>query len=142
MILSAESVKNIIPQKEPFVLVGNLLEISDKEIRTDFCIPEQHIMLDENKRLKEVALIENMAQTAAVRAGYLAQQEGEEPLTGFIGALKNIEVFENVYAGDTLETQLVVENEVFNASMVRATVFCEGKTIATGELKIFLVKPE
>jgi len=138
MILSAEQVAELIPQKAPMVMVGALLYIDSKTTVCNFTIPNNHILL-ESGNLQRTALIENMAQTAAVRAGYLAQQAGTEPKTGFIGAIKNFDVFMDVKAGQTIVTSIENTSEVFNASMVEGKIEMDGVLIASGEMKIFLL---
>lgn len=141
MILTKSEVENIIPQKAPMVMVGALISIDEKQVVTDFVIPEDHILL-ENHKLSDVALIENIAQTAAVKAGYSAKINNEKPKTGFIGAVKNFEIFQSVGAGDKLTTTVNTVNEVFNASIVEGEIYCQQKCVAKGELKIFLVDEE
>lgn len=138
MILSESEVINIIPQKHPIIMVGKLISINETSITTEFTIPENHILL-ENKKLPESALIENMAQTAAVKAGYIAKKNNNKPKTGFIGAIKNFEVFNSIKSGDTLTTTIVTTNEIFNASIVEGEIYCKSELIAKGELKIFLI---
>ena len=138
MILTKSEVENIIPQKSPMVMVGALLSVDTKQVITEFVVPENHILL-ENSILNRTALIENMAQTAAVKAGYIAKTENKKPLTGLIGAIKNFEIFDTVKAGDILKTTIETTHEIFNASIIQGEIFCKNKRIAKGELKIFLI---
>ena len=141
MILSEKDVQNIIPQKHPFVLVGELLSIDEKTTRTNFKIPKNHILLINNE-LPSSALIENMAQTAAVRAGYFAKAQNSKPKTGFIGSIKNFEVYRTAKSGEILTTTITNTNEIFNASIVEGKIFCQEQLVAKGELKIFLIDEE
>ncbi len=141
MILSEQEVTNIIPQKHPMIMVGKLISINEASITTEFTIPKTHILL-ENNILPNSALIENMAQTAAVKAGYIAKSQKSKPKTGFIGAIKNFEIFNSVSAGDTLTTTIETTNEIFNASIIEGVIYCNKQLIAKGELKIFLVDDE
>jgi hypothetical protein len=57
---------------------------------------------------------------------------------GIIGAVKDFNVFFRPVPGDLLETEIVIENEVFNAILLRAEIRCNGRTAATGHMKLFL----
>jgi len=132
----------LIPQKDPMVMVGALLEINEDSVKTEFVIPDNHILSNDEQFLNQSALIENIAQTAAVNAGYRARINKEEPKKGFIGAIKNFELFGKAKAGDTLETVIQLKNEIFNASIIEGEIFCNNTCIAKGELKIFLIEDE
>ena len=138
MILNKSEVKNIIPQKEPMVMVDELVAIDERKLTSKFEIPKNHILL-ENGFLQRSALIENIAQTAAIKAGYLAKTNKTKPKTGFIGAIKNFEIFEDVKEGDILTTSIETTNEIFNASIIEGEIHCNRRLVAKGELKIFLV---
>jgi len=139
MLLSNKEIENIIPQKHPMIMVSSLISINNTHTKTQFKIPKNHILL-KNDILENSALIENIAQTAAVRAGYYAKMNNKMPQTGFIGAIKNFEFFNSVKAGDTLTTTIITTNEIFNASIIEGKILCNNTLIAQGELKIFLIE--
>lgn len=132
-------ITKLIPQRKPMIMVDKLLSFTEKEVRTSFVIKADNIFV-QNGILQEIALIENIAQTAAVGTGYDAFSKNETPKKGFIGAVKNFEVFDLPKSNDIIETKLVITAEVFNASVVEGEVFCNNKLIARAELKIFLLK--
>jgi predicted hotdog family 3-hydroxylacyl-ACP dehydratase len=142
MLLSSEDTLKLIPQREPMVMVGPLVELNDDSVKTEFLIPKDHALLDKEQCLYSAALIENIAQTAAVNAGYRAKLNQEKPKKGFIGAIKNFEVLNKAKAGDKLETVIFLKTEVFNASIIEGEIYCNDKLIAKGELKIFLIEDE
>ncbi len=83
-------------------------------------------------------LLENMAQTAAAHAGYLALQKNEPVQVGFIGAVKDLQINRLPPAGATVRTRIEVQNKVFNATGVLARVMLNDEIVASCELKIFL----
>jgi predicted hotdog family 3-hydroxylacyl-ACP dehydratase len=139
METSSINIIDLIPQRKPMVMVDKLLMANNKEIITSFEIKTDNIFV-QNGKLQEVALIENIAQTAAAGTGFNSLINNEIPKKGFIGAVKNFEVFKLPKIGEILETKLIVTAEVFNASVVEGMVFCNGVLIAKGELKIFLLE--
>ncbi|MBN2668279.1 MAG: hypothetical protein JXR60_03535 [Bacteroidales bacterium] len=138
MILTKEDVLKLIPQDHPMVLVDELLSISDDGLQTSFFVEKDHLLVKDDF-LMPAALIENMAQTAAVLSGYEAKQAKRKAKKGFIGAIKNFEIHHPVSVGSLLTTDLRVTYKVFNASIVEGIIRSGEKIIAEGELKIFLL---
>jgi len=139
MSIERIEITKLIPQRKPMIMVDELLSFSEKEVLTSFEIKTDNIFIHNNK-LQEVALIENIAQTAAAGTGYNAFSKNETPQKGFIGAVKNFEVYSLPKVNDILETKLVVTAEVFNASVVEGEIYCNNELIAKAELKIFLLE--
>lgn len=130
-----------IPQRPPFVMVDSLTYSDDQCSRSEFLITGDNILVLDGK-LMEAGMIENIAQTAAARAGYNAVQENKPVQLGFIGAIKNLEVFEFPQVDDLLETEVVMQNQVFDVSIVIGTVKCKGKLLAQCEMRIFIIRSE
>lgn len=137
MTVNAENITSLIPQREPFVMIDNLLHDDEVRTNTDFTIRAENIFVSGNE-LSAAALVENIAQTAAAGAGYKAISEDSPVLVGFIGAIKNLEIGDLPKIGDVLETETKLVNTVFNVSIVEGVVTCNGRKIASCEMKIFL----
>ena len=90
---NAENILSLIPQKPPFVMIGQLLHSDEMITRSRFRVTAENIFTI-NGRFTEAGLLENIAQTAAARAGYIAQLEHKPVEIGYIGAVKNLEIFE------------------------------------------------
>ncbi len=67
----------LIPQRPPFVMVDTLVTAGENNARTKLKIRSDNIFVKENQ-LTEPALIENIAQTAAARMGYICKQNNEQ----------------------------------------------------------------
>ncbi len=132
-----ENITEYIPQRPPIVMISRLLEAGEKNIRTGFDIVADNVFV-ENGRLQAPGLVENIAQTAAARIGYLAKQNNTPVPLGFIGAIQHLEVLELPAAGSSLETEIVIEHEVFNATVVHGAVRQEGRILAQCDMKIFV----
>jgi hypothetical protein len=68
---SAIDTISLIPQRPPFVMIGSLLYNDEKVTRTTYRVSQQNIFV-EHGLFREPGLLENIAQTAAARAGYIA----------------------------------------------------------------------
>jgi predicted hotdog family 3-hydroxylacyl-ACP dehydratase len=119
---------SIIPQKPPFVMVDDLVFSDDNITRTKFIIPADNVFVI-NGEFSEAGLMENMAQTAAAGSGNMARIENRPVATGYIGQVKNLEVFELPKAGDELLT---------DASIVSGKVWSGEQLLAQCEMKIFI----
>lgn len=139
-IIATESeILQYIPQRPPMVMVGRLCCVEGTTTTTSLQISDDNIFCQDGY-LKEPGLIENMAQTAAAGAGYLARCEHKEPLPGFIGGIRDLKILEFPPSGSTIITKVTVTHQVFEASVVKGEIFLNDRLIAGCELKIFLMK--
>lgn len=129
-----------IPQKAPFVMIDKLVHTDETSSRSTFLIREDNILVEDGE-FGECGMVENIAQTAAARAGYIAHKLDGPVLTGYIGAVKNLEVFGLPEINDTLETEIVIDNQVFDVTLISASVKCRDKVLAKCQMKVFIIKP-
>ncbi|WP_413670646.1 3-hydroxyacyl-ACP dehydratase [Mucilaginibacter sp. Mucisp86] len=137
MTLPTQDVLALIPQRAPFVMIDTLVSSSDGTTLTTLLIQAGNVLVSDGE-LSEAGLVENIAQTAAAGAGYAAHQLGKPVLPGFIGAVKNLKVFALPKVGDTIETEVKMENQVFDVTIIKGRVTCMGNTLAQCEMKIFI----
>ena len=139
-ILELDRILQLIPQKPPFVMVDSLLEYNEKKGTTGFIIPADNILV-ENDIFSEPGLIEHMAQSMSLWRGYQGFLSGlEKPKTGFIGAIKAVEIMELPKAGSKLTTYVEILQEFLNVTSVGARTFDEeGNLLATSEMKTVTV---
>jgi predicted hotdog family 3-hydroxylacyl-ACP dehydratase len=133
------NIETVIPQRMPFVMISELIYSDVTTSTSSFEVKEDNIFLKDH-RLQEPALVENIAQTAAARAGYIAIREQRPVSIGYIAAIQNLEVIELPVLGDRLNTEIRIMNQVFDVTLIGATVSCGGKKMATCEMKIFITK--
>ncbi len=133
-----------IPQRPPVVMIDELWVNEQEKTVTGLTVREDNPFF-ENGMLREPALVENIAQTAAARVGhyYAEKTEGEQdPPLGFIAAVKGLKVHDLPVAGDGLRTTVTVQHEVMNVTIIRGEVMCGEKLLAECEMKIFLREEE
>ncbi len=140
MTTGNDHITSLIPQRKPFVMVDALLRSGDTVTTSTFRIPADNIFVEAGF-FKEPGLVENIAQTVAARAGYEAQQGGKPVAIGYIGSVRNLEVFFLPAVDDELETEVTVENQVFNVTIVSGKITCREKTVAQCQMKIFIDQP-
>lgn len=136
-MIATENITQYLPQRPPFVMVDEIVDATEQVSRTKFEIREGHLFVNDGM-FTEPGLVENMAQTAAAGTGYHAKQSGKQPVIGYIGALKNLNVMQLPKVGDIITTEIVFKNQVMNVHIVQGTVYNNDIEIANCELKIFL----
>jgi hypothetical protein len=69
----------------------------------------------------------------------VALNNNEPVKTGFIGAVTNLNITEIPRNGSLLETSIKIENQIFDVTLISGQVSCEGRLVASCEMKIFLL---
>jgi predicted hotdog family 3-hydroxylacyl-ACP dehydratase len=132
-----KNISEYIPQKDPFIMVSNIVEVELKKIKTQTIISNENVLVQDGA-FTASGIIENIAQTAAAMTGYNAEQNKEKVKKGFIGAISNFEIKKRPMVGDSIETVVTIENEVMSVHFIRGVVYYMNEQIANAELKIFL----
>lgn len=122
------------------VLIDALLACANERTMSQFGVPADSVLV-ENGVLSEAGLIENIAQTAAAGAGYAYQQQGRPAPIGFIAAIRDLRVGALPPVGTTLTTEVRVQNQVLEFSIVRGTVRASETTFAECEMRIYIKDP-
>jgi len=131
-------ITELIPQREPFVLVDRLVSFEPDMVTTEFVVKHGHVLVNDG-RLIEAGLAENMAQTAAAGAGYELLKNGGVVKLGFIGAISKLKIFSLPKIGSTLKTTVAIEHKIMNVTVVSCKVENNGETVAECGMKIFLI---
>lgn len=132
----------LLPQQEPFVMVDRLIGFGETETETETEIKADNIFVDGGV-FSASGLIENIAQTCAVRIGYVNRYIYNKGIQlGFIGAIRNLEITGLPKVGDTIITRVNVLEDVFGMTLASAEVTCAGNTLVTTEIKIAIKEGE
>lgn len=134
--LRSIDIHELLPQQEPFVMIGCMTYFDMARTVTETEISPQNIFVEDG-RFTASGLIENIAQTCAAHIGFLNKYYYQKDIQiGFIAAVRHMEITGLPKVGDTIATTVDVKNEVFGMTLAEATVSCDGKTLATTEIKI------
>ncbi len=129
-------IHELLPQQEPFVMVGQLVHFDMTRTVTETTIGSENMFV-ENGQMTASGLIENIAQTCAARIGFVNKYILKKGIQiGFIGAIRNLEVKSLPSVGDTIRTTVDVVEEVFGMILANASIECNGETMVTTEMKI------
>jgi predicted hotdog family 3-hydroxylacyl-ACP dehydratase len=136
------NVLDILPQRPPFVMIDALLYCDKKMTKTALSIKAENIFCD-NGHLSESGLIENIAQTCAARMGYINKYIYLNTVKlGFIGSIRNMEIFRLPQLGEQLTTGIDTLEEIFQMTLVNATITVGEEIISSCEMKISITDIE
>jgi predicted hotdog family 3-hydroxylacyl-ACP dehydratase len=136
-MITTGDIQSLIPQRPPFVMVDQLLSFTETTAQGRFRIKADNIFL-ENGEFREPGLLENIAQTAAARAGYISKKENKPVATGYIGSVKNFEIYSLPKLGDELITEITIENQIFDVTIISGKISCNQTVLAQCQIKIFI----
>jgi predicted hotdog family 3-hydroxylacyl-ACP dehydratase len=138
-LVDKNHITDYIPQKPPIVMIDAIISCDDVSVTTQLEIEADNIFVQDNF-LQEPGVVENMAQTAAAKAGYEAKKQNAEPFLGFIGAIKDLKIFALPKVGDILTTTVTVKMDVMGITLIGAASHCNDIKIAECEMKIVIQK--
>ncbi len=129
-------IHELLPQQEPFVMVSRLVYFGDQRTICELDIKVDNLFV-ESGHFNASGLIENIAQTCAARIGYANKYLFKKDVQiGFIGAIRNMEIFNLPEVGQIITTIVDVKEEVFGMTLASAKVKQCNQTLATTDIKI------
>ena len=129
-------VHTVLPQQEPFVMIDTMTHFEMMTSTTETEIREANIFVD-GGLFSASGMMENIAQTCAARVGFYNKYILKKDVqVGFIGAIRNYVVHELPQVGSTITTRVDILEEIFGMTLANAEITCEGRTIATAEIKL------
>jgi 3-hydroxyacyl-[acyl-carrier-protein] dehydratase len=137
MKLSKENIESVIPHRQPFIMVDNLLDATPQGFESDFEVCNENVFLTEGI-LQEPALIENIAQTCAAGFGFLDSNSEGAPRLGFIGAVNKVVVHDLPALGAVIKTKVEVLHQLENIFLVKGENFLGEKILLECEMKIVI----
>ena len=129
-------IHTILPQQEPFVMIGALTHFEMSHIVTELVIPEDNIFVQDG-RFCVAGLIENVAQTCAARTGYINKYILHRGVDiGYIAAIREMDVMELPRVDERITTEMWVREEVFGMILADAVVRCGDRILMKIEFKV------
>ena len=126
---------DLIPQRPPMTMIDALIAADDKSAWGQLYIRESNLFI-ENRILSEPGLIEFIAQTAAAYTGYKNKTTNKAISEGYIGAIKNLAIYELPKVDSQIRCEIVVENEIVGYTIIAGRVYQEDRLLAECEMRI------
>lgn len=134
--LRSIDIHTVLPQQEPFVMVGTLTHFELTTSTTETRIEEENIFVNDGK-FSASGMMENIAQTCAARIGFYNKYILKKDVqVGFIGAIRNYVVHSLPEVGSTIVTKVDILEEIFGMTLANAEIKCNNEVIATAEIKL------
>ena len=141
MVLDKEGIKNIIPQREPFLMIDEVEEYIPGESATAY----KNVSEDEyyfkghfpgNPIMPGVLIVESLAQTGAVAILSMEENKGKNALFGGIDKLR---FKKQVVPGDRLKLEVKIIKKKGPIGIGSAIATVDGKVAVKGELTFAIV---
>jgi predicted hotdog family 3-hydroxylacyl-ACP dehydratase len=137
--IRGEAIKDLIPQRDPMLMLDTFCNATESEAETRFTITKDALFCCEGI-FTEPGLIEHIAQSASAFAGFWAKSTNKPTPLGFIGEVKKCRIHFLPHAGDELCTHICILTEVQGITLLAAETKVNSETVLQCQMKIF-VKP-
>jgi len=131
------NITDLIPHRTPMIMIDKLIRTDEKFTLSSLRIKKDNIFCKDGF-FSEPGLIENIAQTAAARAGFLSRQEEGEVRLGYIGNIKNLKIKFLPKVGTEIFTEVIQENQIMGVTIITGRITCCDEIVVECEMKIFL----
>jgi 3-hydroxymyristoyl/3-hydroxydecanoyl-(acyl carrier protein) dehydratase len=145
MLISEENILELIPQRYPMVMIDKLVACDEIKAVSQLTIRGDNLFLD-RRGFSTVGMMENIAQTAAARTGYLLLNkpggQGIKAPVGVIGSIKNFRMYFQPPVGAVITTTVSIEHEVLQAKVIKGRIEMDGALVAESDMQIFLTEDQ
>lgn len=140
-MLNKNEIKQIIPQREPFLMIDEVEEY----VPGESAIAYKHVSEDEwyfkghfpgNPIMPGVLITESLAQTGAIAILSLEENKGRNALFAGIDKMR---FKKQVVPGDVLKLEVKLIKQKGPIGIGEALATCDGKIVAKGELTFAIV---
>ena len=141
-MLNKEEIKNIIPQREPFLMIDEV----ESYVPGEGAVAYKNVNENEgyfkghfpgNPIMPGVLILESLAQTGAVAILSMEENKGKNALFGGIDKMKFKKM---VVPGDRLKLEMKIIKRKGPIGVGEAIATVEGKVVAKGELTFAVVE--
>ena len=136
MELNREQIQQIIPHRDPFLLVDQVLDLvpgqrvtAIKNVRAEEYYFEGHF--PQEKVMPGVLIVEALAQAGAIAVLSMEENRGK---IAYFGGIREAKFREKVVPGDTLRLEVTLDRMRATAGMGTAVAFKEGKVCCRCQL--------
>lgn len=129
-------IHTLLPQQEPFVMIGKLTACSEEGVTTETVIKPSNIFAADG-RFHTAGMVENIAQSCAARMGYVSKYIKHDGIKiGVIGSVRKLKILGHPKAGDTITTKTDIIDEVMGVTLAVATISVGDELMAKGQIKL------
>lgn len=134
-----EQLLRFIPQRNPIIMLDDLIDWNEKSTTSTLEITDDNLFTS-NKEFQEPGIIENFAQTMALRIGYQYYLLNQSAPVGYIGSFKKFNLIRKPQLGEKIQTTIEVLHELFGVTMASGVMLVGEEEIARIEMKTVVAK--
>lgn len=139
MLYQGEEIKQLIPQRDPILMVDAFVDAEGDVCHTTLTIAASNFFIEaEDQLMAEPGLIEHIAQSASAFAGYRCAQQGQPAPVGYIGEVKKFHCYRRPGIGETLQTTVSMGAEVNGITIITGETRVGDEVVADTQMKIFV----
>lgn len=138
MLYQGEEIKQLIPQRDPIMMVDAVVSAEGDVAVTTLEITPQNYFIDDDGLLAEVGLIEHIAQSASAFEGHRALIAGQPLPIGYIGEVKKFRLQRRPRIGERLQTTIIMGASLNGITIITGEVRIGDEVIADTQMKIFV----
>ena len=136
---SGDEIKTFIPQREPMLMVDAMYACDEQSVESGLTIAADNLFVD-GKLFSESGMIEHIAQSAALFAGYNDWINKRPISLGYIAEIRKFALKTPAHAGDSLRSSLKVQSQAMGITLMNAVTTINGQEAAACKIKIFIDK--
>ena len=139
MKLKDEDIKQVIPQREPFIMLDEIETCDDTHAVTALTVRADNYFMLPDGTISETCLVEHIAQSCSAMMGcQILNLHLENPPVGLIGEVKRFECQRRPKIGEKVTTNIEFGFTFGNVTMATGESRIGDETIAKAQLKIFM----
>lgn len=136
MRLNKEQIKEIIPHRDPFLLIDEIIEmeVGKRVVAMKYVKEEEYYFqghFPQEKVMPGVLIVEALAQAGAVAILSMEEHRGK---IAYFGGIKEAKFRQKVFPGDTLRLEVVMERLRSKAGFGRAAAYLGDKIACECEI--------
>ena len=135
MIVPKENIQDLIPQRPPFIMIDNLLQAGSNYFETDFAILPDNIFV-ENGKLREFAMIENIAQSSSVGLAKTKEYPANKKPEGYLAAVSKLKLYELPSVNERICTTVKLIVQLENMFLLKGESYSNNKKLMECEIKL------
>lgn len=137
-ITSKEILLQCIPQRDPIVMVDQLIQYSENQLIAGNLVKKDRLFT--TNVLTEPGLIEHMAQSVALHTGYSYFIKQENAPVGYIGSISQLVINRLPKIDENITTYVQIIQEFGGITLVDIVSKVEEEIIASGQMKTVIAK--